>query len=239
MTVGKKVVHDLTSNLPPPYTEMPMTPLTDEELIVFFFNATSRPIVALRLYSRGWAPNRITEVLNKHRDVKPSGYHRNTCSVRCTTAIRRGIEAHGTEWEQDMARFFKAADDLAATEALRLDKDEKVYGCDFPVLRFQNDSLTKYPEGKSKGIFTDCVQWILDNNKNIMLSQVHIVAAALRNGSDLTEALAHHTEAFQDTHDTHQSKQHEPIPASPERTVSYGDEQLGFGSTPSFTTTTS
>ena len=84
-------------------------PLTDAELIVYFFQSLTRPIVSLRLYARKWGPAGICDLLNEHRDIEPP-YLRNTMSVKCTTALKKGRITYGEEWEDKHRRLFADAD---------------------------------------------------------------------------------------------------------------------------------
>jgi hypothetical protein len=95
--------------VPPSNAMIPFLPLTDTEIIVYFFNSLCRPIVSLRLYARGWGPAAISDAINSHRVVKPA-YLRNTCSVKCTTAIKKGIEKYGEEWDVVTRAKFQVKD---------------------------------------------------------------------------------------------------------------------------------
>lgn len=169
--------------MPSAAVQLPILPLTDHELIIFFFNSLVRPIVSLRLYSRGWGPCELTRVLNEHRDIKPDGYQRNTCSVKCTTAIRRGLEIHGTNWKETYTKFFAAADDAEATDAIRLSREEaddnQDCGTEDLVV-----NLIKFPDAEHAGIFTEVVRWCTATGHGMQLSQMHRVAIMLEDGQD-------------------------------------------------------
>jgi len=179
--------------IPPVGVQIPLVPLTDAELIVFFFNCLQRPIVALRLYARNWGPAEITRVLNEHRDIRPDGYQRNTCSVKCTTAIRRGRERYGSQWESHWRQVFLDADDADATDAIRLKETEirnDTNNSDFRVLDLLN-GLKKLPcdDGKEAGAFTGAIEWCARNDVDINISQIHSVVIALEHGLDPADAL--------------------------------------------------
>jgi hypothetical protein len=115
--------------------QMPLVPLTDTEIIVYFFNSLTRPIVSLRLYARGWGPTNICDALNSHRNIVPE-YLRNTCSVKCTTAIKKGKEKYGEEWETTNRLIFEDlvnCRDDKATDMIRLSPDEMSKAVDFEV----------------------------------------------------------------------------------------------------------
>lgn len=157
-----------------------MLPITDTELIVYFFNSTSRPIVAIRLYARGWGPAEITRVLNDHRDIRPDGYQRNTCSVKLTTAIRRGREIWGADWEPQCRDFFTKADDAEATDAIIITGEELESAQDCSVHDLLQ-SLIKFPTTDT-GIFTKCVKWCAENDRKVEVGSIHRVGIALDRG---------------------------------------------------------
>ncbi|KAL1608556.1 hypothetical protein SLS60_003498 [Paraconiothyrium brasiliense] len=183
----KKDKHDLTGKLPPANVKLPLVPLTDVELIVFFYNSTSRPIVSVRLYARG-GPNIIAQVINDHRVVNPDGYKRNTCSVHCNKAVKTFIRENGEETKKKISDFFEVAGDVEATDAIRHDESELSNTCDFAVLDLFKD-LIKFPSDGQAGIFTDCIRWCQDNQVGAKMSQVHLIGEALMNGTDPLENL--------------------------------------------------
>jgi hypothetical protein len=187
----KKDKHDLTSKLPPANLKLPLVPLTDVEIIVFFYNSSSRPVVSVRLYARG-GPNVIAQIINEHRVVKPDGYKRNTCSVHCNKAVKTFIRANGEERKKQMSDFFETASDVEATDAIRNEETELPTTCDFPMLGLLND-LIKFPSGGQAGIFTDCVRWCKDNQVDVKVSQAHLIAHALMHGTDPREGLDLHS----------------------------------------------
>ncbi|KAJ4354186.1 uncharacterized protein N0V89_005919 [Didymosphaeria variabile] len=178
----KKDKHDLTGKLPPANVKLPLVPLTDVELIVFFYNSTLRPIVSVRLYARG-GPNVIAQVINDHRVVNPDGYKRNTCSVHCNKAVKTFIRENGEETKKKISDFFEVAGDVEATDAIRHDESELSKTCDFPVLDLFKD-LTKFPSDGQAGIFTDCIRWCQNNQVGAKVSQVHLIGESLMNGTD-------------------------------------------------------
>ncbi|KAF1965401.1 hypothetical protein BU23DRAFT_604241 [Bimuria novae-zelandiae CBS 107.79] len=178
----KKDKHDLTGKLPPANTKLPLVPLTDVELIVFFYNSSSRPIIAVRLYARG-GPKVIAKVINEHRIVNPDGYKRNTCSVHCNKGVKSFISMHGEGWKKKVCEYFKTANDAQATDTIRHKTEELRDTCDFPVLGLFRD-LIKMPGDDQAGIFTECVRWCKDNKVDAMVSDVHLIAEALNNGID-------------------------------------------------------
>jgi hypothetical protein len=164
--------------VPPTYAQLPLLPLTDTELIVYFFNSLSRPIVSLRLYGRGWGPAAICQTINTHRIVEPE-YLRNTCSVKCTTAIK-----YGADWETENRAIFGDKDnttDEEATDMIRLDKDELAIAPDFE-LRALCHGLRKHPGPADGGIFTQCVEYCEANDAAYKLSDVWKLASDLVTG---------------------------------------------------------
>ncbi|KAF1954444.1 hypothetical protein CC80DRAFT_506456 [Byssothecium circinans] len=191
---NKKPTNDLSQKMPPAMVQMPLVPLTDKEILVFFFNSVSRPIVATRIYGRQWGPAKISAVVNEHRTILPYGYSRNTCSVKFTTAIKLGRKQHGEgfeEWEENTRAFFyNVTDDAVATDAIRLAEEEMDQEEDFNVLELVHD-LKKYPveEDGEQGLFTKCVQYCVENEVDIKLSQIHLLAIAIWNGYHPSTAL--------------------------------------------------
>lgn len=183
----KKDKHDLTAKLPAANLKLPLVPLTDVEIIVFFYNSSSRPIVAVRLYARG-GPNVIAQIINEHRVVNPDGYKRNTCSVHCNKAVKTFIRMNGEDRKKQMSAFFEAAGDLEATNAIRHEECELNTTCDFPMLGLFRD-LIKLPSGRQAGVFTECARWCQDNQVDAQVSQAHLIAEALENGTDPREKL--------------------------------------------------
>ena len=178
---SKRKIHNLTNMLPPIYTQVPVVPLTDTEIVVYFFNSLSRPHVSIRLYIRGWGPAKIVEVLNAHREIDPP-YLRNTCSVKCTTAQRRGITNYGIKWDEEMREAFRLAgnDDKKATRLLKIKEDECEEPVDIDVLDLLN-GLKGHPE-EDAGIFTDCVRWCEERQQSWPVSEIHKLALALEAG---------------------------------------------------------
>lgn len=182
-SANKRKNHKLKESMPPALAMVPNIPLTDTELIVYFYQSVARPAVALRLYSRGWGPAGIVDVLNTHRDIE-GGYLRNTCSVKCTTAINRGRTKYGPTWEADLARLFASADDLVATDLIRYSAAELPSAVDYEI-RALGTALRKYPEvGVDGGIFTRCVRYCVeqDGDGEWTLGNVHELAMALQKG---------------------------------------------------------
>ncbi|KAJ4288938.1 hypothetical protein N0V90_011279 [Kalmusia sp. IMI 367209] len=206
--------HDLNGKLPPANVKFPDVPLTDTELIVFFFNSVKRPIVALRLQSR-YGPSLIAAAINeyeppiipfyitdlpRHRHINPHPYERNTACIRVNGMVEKGCAAYGNQWRIDFDRFFSGvdkvdpsnsrlpADDAAATDAIRHSEDELGDTCDYPVLDLFTD-MKHLPLGAGAGIFTRSVQWVRNNGVNIQVSQIHHIARALQNDRDPYEEL--------------------------------------------------
>jgi hypothetical protein len=155
-----------------------MVPLTDTEVIVYFFNSLSKPVVSLRLYARGWGPASIVQSLNDHREVEPP-YLRNTCSVKCTTAIKNGRKLYGEDWEPEHRAVFAEADDCRATDLIRADEHETVNY----YIRALGDNLKQHPSGADAGIFTACVKYCIENQAAFTMSNVHELAVALHEGN--------------------------------------------------------
>jgi hypothetical protein len=192
--LNKRKTHNLTSTLPPIFTQLPAVPLTDKEIVVYFFNSLSRPIVAIRLYERGWGPARICDTLNAHRAIEPP-YLRNTCSVKCITAIRRGLDKWGAEWNEQLRDLLRDADDATATDALRINDDESDEVFDIDVLQLLN-GLVQHPDhqdedGVGAGIFTECVKYCAERQVAWPLSKIHALALALQEGREPNLEEAH------------------------------------------------
>jgi hypothetical protein len=165
----------------PPRAIIPNVPLTDTEVIVYFFQSLSRAPVALRLYARQWGPAGIVDVLNSHRNIE-GGYLRNTCSVKCITSIRNGKEKHGDEWEDWFRNTIENADDVTATDMIQFDHDDLEGIVDYDI-RELNKGLKKHPkEGVDGGIFTRCVKYCIENDVSYHLSNVHELALMLQSG---------------------------------------------------------
>jgi hypothetical protein len=177
----KRKNHSLDKIMPPPYVQMPLIPLTDTEVVVFFFQSLSRPIVALRLYARNWGPRDIVDVLHDHRDIEPP-YLRNTCSVKCTTAIKLGKRLHGDHWEESYKAVLSQADDNKATDMIHLAGEEVKRAVDYEIKSLCL-GLKKYPQdGVDGGIFSQCVKYCYDNDANYTLQNVSQLASALLEG---------------------------------------------------------
>lgn len=177
-SINKRAIHNLNKSMPPSHVQLPMIPLTDTEVVVYFFNSLSKPVVSLRLYARGWGPASIVQCLNNHRDVDPP-YLRNTASVKCTTAIKLGEKLYGAGWETDYRAVFATAEDAKATDLIRPDENDTV---DYDV-RALAAALKKHPEGEEAGIFTECVKYCLENNAPYTMSNVYKLAIDLQNGN--------------------------------------------------------
>lgn len=177
-SINKRAIHNLNKSMPPQNVQLPMVPLTDTEVIVYFFNSLSKPIVSLRLYARGWGPASIVQCLNNHRDVDPP-YLRNTASVKCTTAIKLGEKLYGPDWETEYRKVFVTAEDPKATDLIRADDRVMV---DYDI-RALTASLKMHPEGEEAGIFTQCVKYCIENDAPYTMSNVHQLAIDLQNGN--------------------------------------------------------
>jgi hypothetical protein len=178
--VSKRGIHNLDKMVPPAHAQLPLLPLTDTELIVYFYNSLCRPIVSLRLYGRGWGPAAICQVINTHRVVEPE-YLRNTCSVKCTTAIKKGRDKYGTDWETTNRTMFGdkvVTNDEKATDLIRLDDDEFAVAPDFEI-RALCHGLRKHPGPSDGGIFTQCVKYCEETGAAYKLSDVWQLASGL------------------------------------------------------------
>lgn len=148
--------------------------------------------MTFRLYTRGWGPARIVDTLNFHRSITPK-YLRNTCSVKCTTARKRGIERHGQAWAENLHNAFRASenDNLAATRLLDFDDSEKDQVQDVDLLDCVR-GLRHHPLENAEGeditvrgemsIFAKCVFWCQKNGVGCRISEAHILAAKLQSG---------------------------------------------------------
>lgn len=165
----------------PAYVQIPLVPLTDTEVVVYFFQSLSRPSVALRLYARNWGPRNIVDTLHEHRAIDPP-YLRNTCSVKCTTAIKLGRKRYGDSWEESYKAVLKNAGDVKATDLMRLADDEMEHLVDYDV-RALCTGLIKHPTvGVDGGIFTQCVEYCQENDAPYTLHNVWQLAADLEAG---------------------------------------------------------
>ncbi|KAH7385346.1 hypothetical protein DE146DRAFT_759592 [Phaeosphaeria sp. MPI-PUGE-AT-0046c] len=180
--VNKRNIHNLDQMVPPAYAHIPLLPLTDTEIIVYLFNSLCRPIVSLRLYARGWGPAAISDVVNTHRIVEPA-YLRNTCSVKCTTAIKKGNELYGEQWSTTNREIFQDATTLddKATDMIRLSPSEIHLAVDFEIRALCN-GLKKHPEDCDGSIFTRCVKYCEETNAAYKLSDVFELASDLEAG---------------------------------------------------------
>ncbi|KAF2629025.1 hypothetical protein BU25DRAFT_457280 [Macroventuria anomochaeta] len=178
-SINKRDIHNLNKSIPPANVQLPMVPLTDTEVIVYFFNSLSRPIVSLRLYARGWGPASIVQALNDHREVEPP-YLRNTCSVKCTTAIKNGKKLYGDEWEAENRAVLAEAEDCRATDLIRADEYDTV---DYYV-RALGVNLKQHPTGADAGIFTACVRYCIENQASYTMSNVYQLAIDLQDGNN-------------------------------------------------------
>jgi hypothetical protein len=179
--INKRKIHNLNEMMPPVYAIIPFVPLTDTEVIVYFFSSLARPIVSLRLYARNWGPAHIVDVLNAHRDID-GGYLRNTCSVKCTTAIKKGKDKFGERWDEQYRQVFVQADDSKATDMIHLSPEEQEFAQDYDV-RSLVLGLKKHPEvDVNGGIFTRCVQYCVENDAPYTLKNVWELASDIQAG---------------------------------------------------------
>ncbi|KAF3052351.1 hypothetical protein E8E11_010580 [Didymella keratinophila] len=176
-SINKRAIHNLNKSMPPHNVQLPMVPLTDTEVVVYFFNSLSRPVVSLRLYARGWGPASIVQCLNNHRDVHPP-YLRNTASVKCTTAIKLGEKLYGPTWEAEYRAVFATAEDPKATDLIRADDKVTV---DYEI-RALGAALKQHPAEEEGGIFTECVKYCIEHDAPYALSNIHQLAIDLQNG---------------------------------------------------------
>ena len=180
-SIAKRKAHVARGNMAPAFVVVPQVPLTDTELIVYFFQSLGRPTVALRLYSRKWGPAQMVETLNAHRNLE-GGYLRNTCSVKCITAINKGKEKYGVNWADQFREGIENANDLIATDLIRYPHDELEGVLDYDI-RYLGNGLKKHPEqGVDGGIFTRCVKYCIKHDASYALSNVHELAWALQTG---------------------------------------------------------
>ncbi|EMD86027.1 hypothetical protein COCC4DRAFT_146470 [Bipolaris maydis ATCC 48331] len=181
--ISKRKIHNLEKLLPASTALIPLMPLTDTEIIVYFFQSLARPIVSLRLYARNWGPSNICDTLNAHRAIE-GGYLRNTASVKCTTAIKRGKEKFGEAWADDLRDVFAHADDIHATDLIQLTADERAVATDFKITDLSRE-LKMHPQaGVDGGVFTECVRWCVERRAGYTLANVHELALALRRGEE-------------------------------------------------------
>ncbi|KZM28766.1 hypothetical protein ST47_g94 [Ascochyta rabiei] len=220
-SINKRDIHNLNRFIPPANVLLPMVPLTDTEVIVYFFNSLSKPMVSLRLYARGWGPASIVQALNDHREVEPP-YLRNTCSVKCTTAIKSGKRQYGNEWEEEQRAVYAEADDCKATDLIRPDDDESV---DY-YIRALCANLKQHPDGENAGIFTACVKYCAEHNAPYTTSNVWQLAVDLQDGnvpqhpsspnlSDVAPEPQNHEHIKEDDTDDEWSENGAPLSPSP------------------------
>lgn len=100
-------------------------------------------------------------------------YLRNTCSVKCTTAIKKGVEKYGANWDAANRVTFQdsATDDAKATDMIRLADDEVENAVDFELRELCN-GLRKHPGEGDAGVFTQCVQFCQQSGADYKLSNV-------------------------------------------------------------------
>lgn len=181
-----------TANLPEANVKIPIVPLSDEEIIVFFFNHVQWPMVSLRLYARGKTPAKIVEILNEHREMQAGGYRRNTCCVRCTAAIKRGERHYGPNWKGEWTRFFQSEDDAKATDAMVQAKwNPRKADQDYSNVLNLIEGLKKFPKSEAgeTGYFTKALKWCYKHNKNVPLSAIFPIALAFRKPEDQAKDL--------------------------------------------------
>ncbi|KAF2004719.1 hypothetical protein P154DRAFT_571925 [Amniculicola lignicola CBS 123094] len=175
--VGKRPSCDMSKLFPHVRLVIPPVPLTDGEIIIYFFNSIARSIVALRLYSRGWTPSRITDLLNKHRRAEYP-YLKNTCSIKCTGALKNGKNIYGEEWMVKNRAVFSTADDIKATDMLRTgDQKPLTENCDVSDML---KGLDMHAEGDNEGIFTLCVKYCVEKNIKCRISELDRIANELK-----------------------------------------------------------
>ncbi|KAF2014162.1 hypothetical protein BU24DRAFT_492867 [Aaosphaeria arxii CBS 175.79] len=187
VATNKREVHKLDKVMVSSLVRMPKIPITDTEIIVYFFNSLSRPLVAGRLYSRGFGPAKITDTINEHRDLDPP-FLRNTCSVKCVTAIRRGAERFKSEWESIRDQFSNAS----IAEATTLIRDRDRESTEDIDVRELLTALIKHPDEELHGvggIFTRCVKFCEDKKLSWPLSQIDKLAAKIE-ANDLADDIA-------------------------------------------------
>lgn len=208
-SIHKRGIHNLDKMVPPPNAALPMLPITDTEIIVYFFNSLSRPIVSLRLYANGWGPKEICAVLNSHREIDPP-YLRNTCSVKCTTAIKKGRERNGENWEVNNRALFDCAGVDQATDLIRLVDEDAAAATDFNVLDLCI-GLKAHPRvGSDGGIFTKCVQYCQDHGSLYKLSNVSELAAVLEAEEREISASTPDSQSYARPDDQFQGSEFEP-----------------------------
>ncbi|KAF2122164.1 hypothetical protein BDV96DRAFT_640228 [Lophiotrema nucula] len=186
LLLTRRAAHNLSKQMAHQKTQFPAIPLTDVEVVVFFYNSVARPVVAARLYGRDFGPKNIADALNNHRDLDPP-YLRNSATVKCINALKRGAEHYGAEWEDNMKRVFATASTSKATRMCYITPEEgESYDCDILDLAV---GIKDYPEvGASGGIFTQCVKFCADRQLNYPLSQIATIAHAVR-GEDTPEPI--------------------------------------------------
>ncbi|KAF2731317.1 hypothetical protein EJ04DRAFT_13237 [Polyplosphaeria fusca] len=178
----KRPYHNLNNMVVGTYVQLPENfPISDGEMIVYFFSSVARPVVALRLRSRGWTPTYITNILNGHRHISPR-YLANTCSIKINTAIRRGIETHGQDWHDRTKEAFMNADDEEANALCVIRPEEYAVPFDCDILALCR-GLTKYAPAGEGGIFTICVEYCIEHRLSWPLSRVVYLRDMMNDGS--------------------------------------------------------
>ncbi|KAF2635554.1 hypothetical protein P280DRAFT_193923 [Massarina eburnea CBS 473.64] len=195
--------NNLRSLLPPAGVQIPMVPLNNLELIVFFLNCAVRPLFAARLYAK-LGPRKIADIVNEYREVLPEGFRANTISRKITQALRKGQDEAaegGARWLDETYALFAAADDAKATDLIRLNDEEAASAPDFDVLNMVR-GLRKYPaENGVEGLFTQCVRFCAENNVSYKLSRIHIMAIAIDNKLHPSTAIEMVSESDDDASD--------------------------------------
>ncbi|KAA8611639.1 hypothetical protein PtrSN002B_010947 [Pyrenophora tritici-repentis] len=184
MHYAKHVTSDMVSSK----ALIPNVPLTDTEVIVFFYQTTARPVVALRLYARGWGPAKIADVLTVHRGGE---YLRNSCSVKCTASIKKGKKNCGEDWLNLIKEAFEVADDAKATELIRYgDREMKLLKIVDAKIKSLAKGVINMPKvGKGAGLFTKYVEYCAENELDFRLSQTEELSEFMKEGQKDAEKL--------------------------------------------------
>ena len=102
--------------MPPTYAQIPIVPLTDTEVIVYFFQSLSRPIVSLRLYARSWGPASIVNVPERIIAKSILSISATPAQSSALRRLKRARTKFGEEWEEAHRHVFDKADDVKATD---------------------------------------------------------------------------------------------------------------------------
>lgn len=92
--------------------------------------------------------------------------------------MKNGRKKFGNNWEEEYRATFATADDGRATDLIRPEGEKTV---DYYV-RALGTNLKGFPTDGA-GIFTRCVKYCIENNASYTMSNVHLLAVDIQNGT--------------------------------------------------------